>query len=121
MVKNTGSTTVTYEWKKVQRQDFIPSKRSDGIQRFYCHYVSLCILETSLTYNIIATRNHEARRIEGIHILIYLRKGGHVQRGVGASHRATLEQLSSNAVSERNLNLRGRIHREAPKILGGFQ
>ena len=33
-----GSTTVTYDWRKVHRGDFIPSKSSDGVQRFYCHY-----------------------------------------------------------------------------------
>ena len=38
VLKNTGSTTVTYEWKKIERGDYIPSKNSDGIQRFYCHY-----------------------------------------------------------------------------------
>lgn len=38
MIKNTGSTTVTYEWKKIARGDYIRSKNSDGIQRFYCHY-----------------------------------------------------------------------------------
>lgn len=38
VMKNTGTTTVTYEWKKIFRGDYIPSKKSDGIQRFYCHY-----------------------------------------------------------------------------------
>ena len=38
MVTNHGSTTITYEWKKVQRGDHIMSKRSDFLQRFYCHY-----------------------------------------------------------------------------------
>ena len=33
-----GTTTVTYDWKKVLRSDFIASKASDGLQRFYCHY-----------------------------------------------------------------------------------
>jgi hypothetical protein len=37
-VKNTGSTTVTYEWKKSIRGDHIPSKKSDFVQRFWCHY-----------------------------------------------------------------------------------
>ena len=37
-MKNVGSTTVTYEWKKIERGDYIPSKNSDGVQRFYCHY-----------------------------------------------------------------------------------
>ena len=38
VLKNVGSTTVTYEWKKIERGDYIPSKNSDGTQRFYCHY-----------------------------------------------------------------------------------
>ena len=38
VLKNTGSTTVTYEWKKIERGDYIQSKHSDGVQRFYCHY-----------------------------------------------------------------------------------
>ena len=38
VLKNTGSTTVTYEWKKIERGDHIPAKNSDGVQRFYCHY-----------------------------------------------------------------------------------
>lgn len=40
VVKNQGSTTITYEWKKVQRGDHIASKKSDFMQRFFCHYVS---------------------------------------------------------------------------------
>lgn len=31
IIKNTGSTTVTYEWKKIERGDYIHSKHSDGI------------------------------------------------------------------------------------------
>ena len=38
IVRNVGSTTITYDWKRVHRGDFIQSKCSDGIQRFYCHY-----------------------------------------------------------------------------------
>lgn len=38
ILHNSGTTTVTYEWKKIERGDFIASKNSDGIQRFYCHY-----------------------------------------------------------------------------------
>ena len=38
IMKNVGTTAVTYEWKKIVRGDFISSKKSDGIQRFYCHY-----------------------------------------------------------------------------------
>jgi len=38
VVKNIGSTTVSYEWQKNHRGDFIPSKKSDFAQRFWCHY-----------------------------------------------------------------------------------
>ncbi len=38
LVQNIGSTTVTYEWKRVQRGDHLASKKSDFVQRFYCHY-----------------------------------------------------------------------------------
>ena len=38
ILKNVGSTTVTYEWKKIIRSDYVLSKNSDGIQRFYCLY-----------------------------------------------------------------------------------
>ena len=38
LVTNHGTTTVTYEWKKVQRGDHIASKKSDFNQRFFCHY-----------------------------------------------------------------------------------
>ena len=38
ILKNVGTTIVTYDWKKVLRGDFVASKNSDGVQRFYCHY-----------------------------------------------------------------------------------
>ncbi len=38
VVENIGSTTVTYEWKRVIRGDHVRSKRSDFKQRFFCHY-----------------------------------------------------------------------------------
>jgi len=38
LVQNVGSTTVTYEWKRVQRGDHLASKKSDFVQRFFCHY-----------------------------------------------------------------------------------
>jgi hypothetical protein len=38
VLTNCGTTTVTYEWNKIERGDHIPSKNSDGLQRFYCHY-----------------------------------------------------------------------------------
>ncbi len=39
VVTNEGTATVYYEWKKVNRKDYIESKHSDCTQRFYCHYV----------------------------------------------------------------------------------
>ena len=38
ILRNSGTTTVTYEWKRIERGDYIPSKNSDGVQRFYSHY-----------------------------------------------------------------------------------
>jgi hypothetical protein len=40
VVTNSGTTAVTYEWRKVHRKDHIASKHSDFVQRFFCHYVS---------------------------------------------------------------------------------
>jgi hypothetical protein len=30
-ISNVGVTTITYDWRKVQRGDFIASKNSDGV------------------------------------------------------------------------------------------
>jgi len=38
VVKNIGSTAVTYEWKKNIRGDHISAKKSDFKQRFWCHF-----------------------------------------------------------------------------------
>ena len=38
VIQNIGSTTVTYEWKRVQRGDHVRAKQSDFVQRFFCHY-----------------------------------------------------------------------------------
>ena len=38
VVSNPGSTTVTYEWRKIHRKDHIGSTKRDGVQRFFCHY-----------------------------------------------------------------------------------
>ena len=38
VVWNSGSSAVFYEWRKVKRPDYIMAKKSDGIQRFFCHY-----------------------------------------------------------------------------------
>lgn len=60
VVTNVGSTTVTYMWKKVQRGDYIQSKSSDAVQRFYCHYVT--IRKHAFLIMKIAQEYFEARR-----------------------------------------------------------
>ena len=34
-VRNVGTATIYYEWRKVERGDYIEAKNSDGIQRFF--------------------------------------------------------------------------------------
>lgn len=34
-VSNVGTTTIYYEWRKVEREDHILAKKSDGVQRFF--------------------------------------------------------------------------------------
>lgn len=34
-IQNIGTTTIYYEWRKVERGDYIEAKNSDGIQRFF--------------------------------------------------------------------------------------
>jgi len=43
-VKNIGTTAITYEWKLSLRGDFVESKKSDFVQRFWCHYPRAIIL-----------------------------------------------------------------------------
>jgi hypothetical protein len=38
-VKNTGTTCVYFKWKKKIKPFNLEDKRSDGIERFFCHYV----------------------------------------------------------------------------------
>ena len=38
-IKNTGTTCIYFKWQKMERPFKIPEKKSDGIDRFFCHYV----------------------------------------------------------------------------------
>ena len=38
-IKNTGTTCIYFKWQKVERAFKIAEKKSDGIDRFFCHYV----------------------------------------------------------------------------------
>jgi hypothetical protein len=63
IIRNTGTTTVTYEWKKVQRKDLIAAKRSDFAQRFFCHYVSALLLDV-----VLAEGDSQTWRKEEVHV-----------------------------------------------------
>jgi hypothetical protein len=39
-VRNTGTTCVYLKWKKKIKPFNIQDKKSDGIDRFFCHYVN---------------------------------------------------------------------------------
>ncbi len=38
-IKNTGTTCIYFKWQKLIKPFNIPEKKSDGIDRFFCHYV----------------------------------------------------------------------------------
>jgi len=38
-IKNTGTTCIYYKWQKNVKPFILPEKKSDGIDRFFCHYV----------------------------------------------------------------------------------
>ena len=37
-IKNTGKTCVYYKWQKNNKPFILEEKKSDGMDRFYCHY-----------------------------------------------------------------------------------
>lgn len=38
-IKNIGTTCIYFKWQKLSKPFVLPEKRSDGIDRFFCHYV----------------------------------------------------------------------------------
>lgn len=40
-IKNTGTTCIYFKWQKIIKQFNLPDKKNDGIDRFFCHYVSV--------------------------------------------------------------------------------
>ena len=38
-VKNTGTTCIYFKWQKVYKPFNLQEKKSDGIEKFFCHYV----------------------------------------------------------------------------------
>jgi hypothetical protein len=45
-IKNTGTTCIYFKWQKLVKPFNLQDKKSDGIDRFFCHYVIII-------YNII--------------------------------------------------------------------
>lgn len=45
-VKNVGTTCIYFKWQKLMKPFGIPDKRSDGIDRFFCHYVQYIYLHS---------------------------------------------------------------------------
>jgi hypothetical protein len=40
-IKNTGTTCIYYKWQKLISHFKLPDKKGDGIDRFFCHYVTV--------------------------------------------------------------------------------
>jgi len=40
-IKNIGTTCVYFKWQKYVKGFNLPDKKSDGIDRFFCHYVKI--------------------------------------------------------------------------------
>ena len=43
-IKNTGTTCIYFKWHKYVKPFNLPEKKSDGIDRFFCHYVRIIII-----------------------------------------------------------------------------
>ena len=41
LIKNTGTTCIYFKWLKLNKAYNLPDKKSDGIDRFFCHYVKI--------------------------------------------------------------------------------
>jgi hypothetical protein len=39
IVRNTGTTCIYFKWHKLNKPYNLQDKKSDGIDRFFCHYV----------------------------------------------------------------------------------
>ena len=39
-IKNIGTTCIYFKWQKHIKPFSLPEKKADGIDRFFCHYVS---------------------------------------------------------------------------------
>ena len=59
-IKNTGKTCVYYKWQKNNKPFILEEKKSDGIDRFYCHYADSKIFpdeERKFTFSFFSEKN----------------------------------------------------------------
>lgn len=40
-IKNIGTTCIYFKWQKLNKPFNLSDKKSDGIDRFFCHYVNI--------------------------------------------------------------------------------
>ena len=60
IIKNTGKTCIYYKWQKNNKSFQLEDKRSDGIDRFYCHYTDSKIFpdeERKFTFSFFSEKN----------------------------------------------------------------
>ena len=60
IIKNTGKTCVYYKWQKNNKKFKLEEKKSDGIDRFYCHYTDSKIFpdeERKFTFSFFSEKN----------------------------------------------------------------
>jgi hypothetical protein len=41
IVRNTGTTCIYFKWRKLNKPFNIENKKSEGVDRFFCHYVKI--------------------------------------------------------------------------------
>ena len=59
-IKNTGKTCIYYKWQKNNKPFILEEKKSDGIDRFYCHYTDSKIFpdeERKFTFSFFSEKN----------------------------------------------------------------
>ena len=60
VIKNTGRTCVYYKWQKNNKMFKLEEKKSDGIDRFFCHYTDSKIFpdeERKFTFSFFSEKN----------------------------------------------------------------
>ena len=60
IIKNTGKTCIYYKWQKNNKSFKLDDKKSDGIDRFYCHYTDNKIFpdeERKFTFSFFSEKN----------------------------------------------------------------